>query len=290
MEAHEAVRVGGDLPALGGTPFGGPALTAYVLDVDDALRPCHGRLHRVGQPLAQVGPHHEPVDHDRDVVLVLLVEDDVLLEPAQLAVDLDAGEALGAQLLEELPVLALAAADHRRQHHELGALGQHHHLVDDLLGGLRGDRAAAVVAVGVPDPGPEQAQVVVDLGDRADRGAGVPRRGLLVDRDRRRQALDRVHVGLVHLAQELAGVGGQGLHVAALAFGVDRVEGKTRLAGAREPGDHYQGVARQLEVQVPEVVLARARDDDLLGGLHSLESRAGLGRTHVRNPRFAAAR
>src|SRR3712207_7247939 len=46
--------------------------------------------------------HHEPVDDDGDVVLELLVEGDVLVEPADLPVDLHAREALGAQLLEEL--------------------------------------------------------------------------------------------------------------------------------------------------------------------------------------------
>ena len=168
----------------------------------------------------------------------------------------------GAQLLEELAVLALAAAHDRREHHELGALGEHHHLVDDLLGRLRLDRAAAVVAVRVADPGPEQAQVVVDLGDRADCRARVAAGGLLVDRDRRREPLDRVHVGLVHLAQELARVGRQRLDVAALALGVDRVEREARLARAGQPGDHDEGVARQPQVQVLEVVLPGARDDD----------------------------
>jgi hypothetical protein len=47
-----------------------------------------------------------------------------------------------------------------------------------------------------------------------------------------------------------------------LALGVDRVEGKARLTGAREPGDDDQGVARQLEGDVLEVVLARTRDAD----------------------------
>ena len=39
-----------------------------------------------------------------------------------------------------------------------------------------------------------------------------------------RQALDEVDVGLVHLAEELPGVGGERLDVAALALGEDRVE------------------------------------------------------------------
>ena len=86
------------------------------------------------------------------------------------------------------------------------AVLQRHDLVDDLLGRLRGDRPAAVEAVRLADPRPQQAQVVVDLGDRADRRPRVARRRLLVDRDRRRQPLDRVDVRLVHLPEELARV------------------------------------------------------------------------------------
>ena len=256
MEAHEAFGVGGDLAAV------------RILDVDDPLGACHRGLDRVGEPLAQVVPHHEPVDHDRDVVLVLLVEDDVLLEPAQLAVDFDAREAVAPQLLEELAVLTLAPPDHGRQHHELGALGELHHLIDHLLRRLRLDRTPAVKAVGMPDPGPEQAQVVVDLGDRAHRRARVARGGLLVDRDRRAETLDRVDVRLVHLPQELPGIRGQRFHVAALPLRVDRVEGEAGLTGARQARDHDQRIARQPQVQVLEVVLAGARYDYLATRIH----------------------
>ena len=146
---------------------------------------------------------------------------------------------------ELLAVLALAAAHDRRQDHEPRALLQPHDLVDDLLGRLRGDRAPAVEAVRLADPRPQQAQVVVDLGDRADRRPWVARRRLLVDRDRRRQPLDRVHVRLVHLPEELARVGAQRLDVAALALGVDRVERQRGLARAGQAGDDDQRVARQ---------------------------------------------
>src|SRR3712207_136609 len=118
------------------------------------------------------------------------------------------------------------------------------------------------------DARPEQAQVVVDLRDRADRRARVARRRLLVDGDRRRQALDRVDVGLVHLLEELAGVGRERLDVAPLALRVDRVERQRRLARAAQAGDHHQRVARQLDRDVLEVVLAGAGDDDGLSTGH----------------------
>src|SRR5262249_51695406 len=42
--------------------------------------------------------------------------------------------------------------------------------------------------------------------------------------------------------------------------GIDRIEGERRLARAREPGEYDQLVARNLDVDILEVVLARAAD------------------------------
>jgi hypothetical protein len=70
----------------------------------------------------------------------------------------------------------------------------------------------------------------VDLGDRADGAARIPARRLLFDRDGGGQALDAVDIGLAHQLQELAGVGGEALHVAALALGIDGVEGERGFA------------------------------------------------------------
>src|SRR4029078_11531236 len=87
--------------------------------------------------------------------------------------------------------------------------------------------------------------------------------------------VDRVDVRLLHQTEELARVSGQRLDVAALTLGVDRVEGKARLAGPGEAGDHDQRVARQLEVDVLEVVLPRATNDYLLRRSHSHRVYAG---------------
>ena len=239
------------------------AVLVDQLDVDQPVGQRHRGLDRVGQALADVLAHHEPVDDERDVVLVLLVEVEVLVQPADLAVDLHARVALRPQLLEELPVLALSAAHQRRHDHEARPLGKLHDLVDDLLRRLPGDRTAADVAVGMADARPEQAQVVVDLGDGADRRPRVARGRLLVDRDGRRQALDRVDVGFVHLPEELPGVGGQRLHVPALALGVDRVERERALTRPGQPGYDDQGVPRKRDVDVLEVVLACSGDHEL---------------------------
>src|SRR5690606_41103919 len=75
---------------------------------------------------------------------------------------------------------------------------------------------------------------------------------------RGRQALDEVDVGLVHLAEELPGVRRQGLDVAALALGEDRVEREARLARPGQAGEHHEAVPRQVEVDATEVVLAGA--------------------------------
>ena len=222
-------------------------------------------LDRVGQATFGRLLDREAVDHDLDRVLELLVEDRRLIEGVGLTVDAGAAETLLLQLAEQLDVLTLAAPDDGREHLEAAALLQHEDAVDDLLRGLTLDRCTAGGTVGATRAGIEQAEVVVDLGDRADGRAGILRRGLLVDADGRAQALDEVDVGLVHLPQELAGVGRERLHVASLALGEDRVEGKAGLARAGEPREHDERVAGQVERDVLEVVLTGAADDELVG-------------------------
>ena len=218
------------------------------------------------EPLAEVGLHHEAIDDDVDLVLELLVEDDLVLEQPLLAVHLDAREAVAAELLEHVPELTLAIAHDRRVDGEPRPLGQREHLLHDLVEALPCDRTPADGAVRAADARVEQAEVVVHLGHGADGRPWVARGRLLVDRDGRREPVDRVDVRLLHHLQELARVRGERLDVAALAFRVDRVERERRLARAREPGDADEAVPRQPDGDVLEVVLAGAVDHELFGG------------------------
>ena len=148
------------------------------------------------------------------------------------------------------------------------ALVEPQHLLDDLVERLAGDRAPADRAVRPADARVQEAQVVVDLGHRADRRARVARRRLLVDRDGRREPVDRVDVGLLHHLQELPRVGRERLDVPPLPLGVDRVERKRRLAGAGQPRHAHERVPRHADGDVLQVVLARAVDDELFGLAH----------------------
>jgi hypothetical protein len=66
-----------------------------------------------------------------------------------------------------------------------------------------------------------------------------------------RETLDAVDIRLLHELEELARIGREALDVAALALGVDGVEGQARLAGAGQPGQHHELAARQVEVEPP---------------------------------------
>ena len=222
------------------------ALLGDDLHLGHALGQAQGRLEGVGEAALDALALDQAVDDDLDGVLFIAGELDDLGELVDLAVDASPGVALGGEVGQHRRVVALAAPDHRRQHLEAGALGELEDAVDDLLGRLAGDDRAVVRAVGHADAGEEQPQVVVDLGDGSHRGTGVARGALLVDGDGGREALDEVHVGLVHLPQELPRVGRERLDVAALAFGVDGVESQGRLAraGRREDDDLSRGPAR----------------------------------------------
>jgi hypothetical protein len=159
------------------------AAPGHDLDLGHTVGQLERRLQGLGEAPGDAVAPHQPVDHDLDGVLFVARQLDALGRLVQLAVDPGAGEALGRQVGQQRLVGALAAPHHRRQHLEPGALGQLHDAVDDLLRGLPRDLGAARGAVDHADAGEEQAQVVVDLGDRAHGRTRVAGGALLVDRD-----------------------------------------------------------------------------------------------------------
>ena len=73
-----------------------------------------------------------------------------------------------------------------------------------------------------------------------------------------------VDIGLFHHVKELARIGRKALNIAALAFGVDRIEGERGFARARQPCDHHELIPRDININRLEIVLARAAHFDVL--------------------------
>ncbi len=155
-------------------------------------------------------------------------------------------------------------------------------VADNLIGRLARDGLAAARAVRRAHRAPQQAQVVVDFRDGADGRARRARGCLLPNGNRRRETLDGVDVGALHLVEKLPGVSRKRLEVAALALGVDGVERQAAFTRAGQPGDDRHPFAGQLHGDVLEVMLAGTTNaDDLLHGAHGCGAsrrRIGSGR------------
>ena len=230
----------------------------HQIDIGQSLGELQRRLEAFREARRHVGADDEPVDHHFHIMLQFLVERGCFVDFVNLAVDPYARKA-GFLPLEQFPaILALAPTHHRREQVQPRARGQRHDAVDHLADGLRGDRQAGRGRIRDADARPQQAHVVVDFGDGRDGRARVAAGGLLLDADRRGQALDMVDIGLLHEFEELAGIGAQGLDIAPLPLGIDRVEREARFAAARQAGDDGERIARNVHADVLEIVLARA--------------------------------
>ncbi len=223
----------------------------------------------VGEPLPALRVDLQPVHHD----LYRRLRREIVPQPAgvgrvglvqhqRVVAGQDPDEAHLPEVLHHPLVAGPGAQRERERDDDPGPRLQREHGVRGALHRVRPDLLAALGAVRAAGPGPEEPEVVVDLGGRAHgRPAGLGR-VLLLDGDRRRDPLDRVDRRLLHPLQELLGVGGEGLHVAALPLGVDGVEGQRALARPARPRHHDEPAVREVEVDPLQVVLPRVADGD----------------------------
>ena len=228
-------------------------------------------LDRIGQPRSHFVlvarlrlADDQPVDDSLDGVVLVAVQLGCVFDLVHLAVDAHAHEPRLAHIIEDALVFALTPHHQRRKQQQPAPLGIRADRVHDLLDRLRADHPAAAGAVRHAHARKQQAQIIVDLGDGAHRGARIPARALLVDRDRRAEPLDLVDIRLLHQPEKLPRIRRQRLHVAPLALGIDRVERQARLPRAGQPGDDDQLVPRQLQIDVLQVMLARTAHDQFI--------------------------
>ena len=108
----------------------------------------------------------------------------------------------------------------------------------------------------------QQAHEARERGHGAERRPQARRAALLLQRDCRRQSVDAVDVGHADLVDQASRVRRDRFEIASLRFGVERAEREGRLAGARHAGERDDRVARDVDVDVLQVVLACAANLD----------------------------
>ena len=242
--------------------FGLAFFEVSIFQHSDAIGETEGGLEALGEALFHAFADDDAVHDDINVVLELLVERRRAFEVVKLAIDLHALEAVLQKLGKLLLVLTLAAPDHRREQVEPSLFGQVHGPVDHFRDGLALDGEAGGGRVGNADARPEKAHIVVDLGDGADGRARVLGRRLLLNGDRRGETFDAFDIGLLHQFEKLARIGGQALDIPPLAFCIDRVEGERGLARTGQPRQHDKLVARNVHVDILQIVFFRTAHAD----------------------------
>ena len=161
----------------------------HDLDLGDAVGEAERGLDRLGETALDAVAEHETIDDDLDGVLLVALELEVdRRRPSSISSPstMRAGETLPGEVLRAAcrrcpcgpapPAPAPGSGCPRLQLEDRSTI---------CWGVWRTSSLAGLGVVGDADAGEEQAQVVVDLGDGADRRARVARRALLVDRDGR---------------------------------------------------------------------------------------------------------
>ena len=202
----------------------------------------------------------------------IFVQVDRLGQVVEIAVHADADIAALFCVLKGFDVLALSGADNRRQNLDARGFRKRQHLVHNLIHRLLADFLPADRAVRHAHPGPQKAQVIVNLCHRSHSGPGIPAGGFLVNGNCRGKAVDAVHIRLIHLSQKLPGIGGQGLHIPPLSLRINRIKRQRRLAAAGNSGNHRELVTGNVYIHIFQVVFPRAADAQALLHTFSLAS------------------
>ncbi len=221
------------------------AFSAFrILGEDQTVGQGQGGFQRIGQSRLQPIADNHAVDDDIDIVLEIFVQTWCVFDQMQFAVDLDTLKTAFLQIRELFPVLALAAANDRGQQVQPGPLLHRHGDIDHLADILAFDRQSGRRRIGDADSREQQSHVVVNFGYRAHRGTWISACRLLLDRDCRRQAFDKVDIRFLHEFEKLPRIGRQAFDIAALSIRVNRIESKRRFAGSGKACNDDQLVAR----------------------------------------------
>lgn len=176
----------------------------------------------------------------------------------------DADESLALEIAEEAIGLGGFGFGNRGEDNEPGAFRLGGEFGNDFRGTHAGHDRAGIWIVGDSDGGPDDAEVIVNIGGGSYGGSRRQTADALLDGDRGIESLDGIDIGSFELGEELAGVNGEGFDVTALTFGVEGIEGEGGFPGAGRAGDDGEFSLGDCDRKVFEMMLAGTTDEDFV--------------------------
>ena len=178
------------------------------------------------------------------------------------AIDIKRVESLALGPARDIGVKTFARFDQRREHFERAAFRRGLNLFHDRGQTLLFDRQIAVRTKLRSGFGEEQSKKMINFRHRRDGRFAAAARDALLDRDTRRQTGDKIDIGFFELLDKLPRIRRHAVEKSALPFREKNVERERRFSRTAQSGDHHHLVARNFDVDVFQIVLARAMDAD----------------------------
>ena len=203
---------------------------------------------------------HKAIHDHFDPAVFVFIEVDFLAQIVDRFVDAHPAVALGADVVEQVGVIFAIDLEHRCANLDFRAAGQGQKVFHHLMRRPDADFLPCDGAARLSNTCEQHSQIVIEVRHRPHRRAGILHHGLLFYGDDRGQAVHEVDVGLLQLGDESPGESRKRFHEPPLTFGVYGVERQGGLPGTAHSGDNDQLVARDFEVDIPQVVLAGALD------------------------------
>src|SRR5437867_2726132 len=146
----------------------------------------------------------------------------VLVEPNRvgaiqlhkLTINARANESFAFELFDHIPELARLVLDQWRQKNDFGPPFVREDLIDNLLRCLAAKWPTGQGVMRLTNSRKQDPQIIVNFSGGRDCRPRVGARAALLDRDRRRESLDKIDIRLFHLIEELPRISGETLDVA----------------------------------------------------------------------------
>ena len=230
---------------------------AVVVNGHRAFALSQGLFERFLDSFAGFFADDEAVDYQIDRVYLVAVEPHSGSDFADFVVNAYVDVSLAGQRFEQLSVVPFAPFDDGGHQRDAASGESFYDEFSDAVVGVVHHLFARHGRVGPRCASIEQTQKIVDFRDGADGRAGIFVGRFLLDGHYGAQSRDFVDIGAFHRPDELAGIGRERLHVAALSFGIDGIERQRRFARTAQSGDNHQFMTWNFEVHIFQIVNAR---------------------------------